>query len=394
MAISANSWRESVAAAPGEDSASTDAGAGEFRASLLLLTGFWIFAAVSNVLYANNMRASLELMGVEQVFAPWESRLLQHLMLYPPLVGAIWLSRRIGWQPWWRTVPLQAVCALLFSALATPALVAAEMLTGATHMHMAGAKEEHWSDLLSGPPANLWLAGVSSFVVTYCFALALVAGFGYYRRYRDAELHAAALEQSLTAAKLAALRMQLSPHTLFNLLHTIRGQIVWDPPAAQSMVVQLADLLRRLLRAGERELVTLRDELEFARLYLQLQQQRFSDRLTTTVTAVDNVAAAWVPSLILQPLVENAVVHGLAGHEGPVRIDVEAQVHGEALEFVVRNTVGAGIKLNAEGIGLRNVRDRLAIQFGPRASFAAGIEGDRWVARLSLPLLRDERPRT
>ena len=114
--------------------------------------------------------------------------------------------------------------------------------------------------------------------------------------------------------------MQLSPHTLFNLLHTIRGHIEWDPKGAQSMVVQLADLLRRLLNAGERDFSRFADELQFVRLYLELQQRRFADRLTVVLPDYRDIAVAWVPSLILQPLVENAVVHGLAGHQGPVLV--------------------------------------------------------------------------
>ena len=87
--------------------------------------------------------------------------------------------------------------------------------------------------------------------------------------------------------------MQLSPHTLFNLLHTIRGQISWDPAAAQSMVVQLGDLLRRLLTAGEHDFSRLADELQFVRLYLGLQQQRFADRLTVIVPEPDSLPVAW-----------------------------------------------------------------------------------------------------
>ena len=116
--------------------------------------------------------------------------------------------------------------------------------------------------------------------------------------------------------------MQLSPHTLFNLLHTIRGHIEWDPKGAQAMVVQLADLLRRLLNAGERDFSRLTDELQFVGLYLELQQKRFADRLTVELPAPEDIVDAWVPSLILQPLVENAVVHGLAGHQGPVEVRV------------------------------------------------------------------------
>jgi LytS/YehU family sensor histidine kinase len=184
--------------------------------------------------------------------------------------------------------------------------------------------------------------------------------------------------------------MQLSPHTLFNLLHTIRGQIDWDPVTAQSMVVQLADLLRRLLKAGERELSRLSDELQFVRLYLDLQQKRFSDRLTVRVPAHDSLPAAWVPSLILQPLVENAVVHGLAGDAGAVVIRVEAFIDEETLCLRVVNSMVRRQQLGRDGIGLKNVRERLAIQFGGRASFraCAGDDND-WIAEIRMPYLRD-----
>ena len=215
-------------------------------------------------------------------------------------------------------------------------------------------------------------------------------GFAFYQRLRDSQLRSAALERALTRAHLAALRMQLSPHTLFNLLHTIRGQIAWDPPAAQAMVVQLGDLLRRLLNAGEREFSRLSDELQFVTLYLELQQRRFADRLTIEVPAREAQARAWVPSLILQPLVENAVVHGLAGHEGAVTIRVEARVEGEELTLRVINTVAPGKLGGHSGIGLANVRERLTVQFGERAGFDAGPGADGlWVAQIRMPLLRD-----
>src|SRR5262249_7381138 len=168
-----------------------------------------------------------------------------------------------------------------------------------------------WMDLFSADDLPMWTASATSFFLTYGFGIALINGFNLYQRYRDSQLRSAALERALTGAHLAALRMQLSPHTLFNLLHTIRGQISWDPVAAQSMVVQLGDLLRRLLTAGEREFSRLADEIQFVRLYLELQQKRFADRLTVWITDVDGLPSVWVPSLILQPLVENAVVHGL-----------------------------------------------------------------------------------
>jgi hypothetical protein len=372
----------------------TRAAHGSFRPLLGLLTAFWAYVALSNVMYANNMQASFSVMNIPHVFARWDARIIQHVVLYPLFILSMRGALRTGWQPLWRALPLQLLCALGFAVIASPALVLGEYLTGMAHgdamMHDSMQKEwGSWSGFVTHE-VPIWLASITSFLVTYGFGLALVTGFAFYQRLRDSQLRSAALERALTQAHLATLRMQLSPHTLFNLLHTIRGQIAWDPPAAQAMVVQLGDLLRRLLTAGEREFSRLADELQFVTLYLELQQRRFADRLTIRVPLREDVARAWVPSLILQPLVENAVVHGLAGHEGPVTIRVEAYVSGERLVLRVLNTIAPGKAAGLAGIGLTNVRERLEVQFGAEATFTAGPADDNlWLAEIHMPLLRD-----
>jgi sensor histidine kinase YesM len=182
--------------------------------------------------------------------------------------------------------------------------------------------------------------------------------------------------------------MQLSPHTLFNLLHTIRGNIEWDPRGAQAMVVQLADLLRRLLSAGERDFSRLADELQFAGMYLELQQRRFTDRIRFTLPVGAEIPPVWVPSLILQPLIENSVVHGLAGHQAPIDISIGAEVAGDVLRLRVVNTIGASRRAGSEGIGLQNVRERLAVQFGRRGTLRAAAEDGQWIVDLTLPAIR------
>ena len=369
-----------------------------FWPQLAVLTGFWIYVALSNLMYANTMGESLKQFSVTDFFAPWDARLVQHLILYPLFILCAWTSLRIGWRPLWRTLPIQLSCALGFAVLAAPALVLGEMAMGewhgtayVTHAAASAKSYESWAEFFAGPAVPTWIASATTFLVTYGFGLALITSFGFYQRLRDSQLRSSALERALAAAHLAALRMQLSPHTLFNLLHTIRGQIAWDPPAAQAMVVQLGDLLRRLLTAGEREFTRLGDELQFVELYLQLQQRRFADRLSVAVPPRDAVPLAWVPSLILQPLVENAVVHGLSGHEGQVSVRVEASVVGETLVLrVLNNLARSWAGLHGPGIGLANVRERLAVQFGERASFTAGPGDDQqWVAEIHMPLLRD-----
>jgi signal transduction histidine kinase len=350
---------------------------------LLLISGlFWTYAALSNVLYAHSFGTSLTQLQVDDLFASWQPRLLQHLLLLGPLIGCFWLSLRLGWRPSWWKLPVQSTIAVGFSALPHWALMISlsisYAISGAEYHDKAGPFT--YDDTTTA----FWVASGTSSLVQYGFGLALVTGFALYRRYRNAELQVEALERQSNAARLSALRMQLSPHTLFNLLNTIRGQIGWDPRSAQQLVVQLSELLRKLLSAGEREFSLLSDELRFARLYLDLQQSRFSDRLRITLPADDTVPALWVPSLILQPLVENAVVHGLAGHDGPVTVSVDLAV-GEHLVIVVANDMGPPVPARDEAIGLRNVRERLAVHFGSQAILESGAMAGKWRAEMRMP---------
>ncbi len=363
---------------------------------------FWVYVTASAVLYAYSMGSTLAAFTTEAVFAPWRSRVLQHALLFPILLGCYCLSLRLDWKPLWWKLPVQVLMGLGFALLARPAILWAEVLLMG---HKPG--DEEWdapttlSFWLSEKMFTQWIASFTDFLIKYGFGLALLTGFVLYKRYRDTQSRIALLERQWASARLAALRMQLSPHTLFNLLHTIRGNIAWDPPTAQAMVVQLADLLRRLLTAGEREWARLADEMQFVQLYLELQQKRFSDRLSIELPPAESLPPVWVPSLILQPLVENAVVHGLAGHDGPVQIRVscEARDDGAAGPVVVLrvvNDTAPGRATGREGIGLRNVRERLVVQLGRGARLRAGTEPDdagggaaRWCSEIVLPALRE-----
>ena len=361
--------------------------ASPFRARPLFVavTIFWAYVALSNVTYAHAMQYYLTTTKMVSVFASWEARVVQHLILYPLLVGCVWLSLKIKWRPAWRTWPLQILLGLLFATLASPALDLGQYIVGHE------MKDDHsMSEYLVGSELALWLSSIALFLLTYGFCIALATGITLYQRFHDAQLRMAELERAWGTARLATLRMQLSPHTLFNLLHTIRGQVVWDPAKAQTMIVQLGDLLRRLLKAGDREFVRLCEELQFVQSYLDLQKQRFSDRLTLELPNANAAPAVWVPSLILQPIVENAIAHGLAGHEGPVLIAIELTFQDNLLTIRVANTVGGVQPSDHEGVGLRNVRERLAVQFGDRASLEAGPVGTgQWVAVLRIPALLD-----
>ena len=359
------------------------------KRQFLGITGlFWVYVALSNILYAYSMRIGMARMTNVTLFAAWDARLLQHLLLLPIVLVSFWASLRIQWRPLLIALPLQLILGAVFAAAAYPAMIVAEITLGAQdwHEHAMSHVSNPWIDPFF---LSLWLASFVSFLPTYGFGLALITGLALYTRFRNSELRLAALEREWSAARLAALRMQLSPHTLFNLLHTIRGHIEWDPKGAQSMVVQLADLLRRLLNAGERDFSRLTDELQFVRLYLELQQRRFADRLNVILPSAQEIPAVWVPSLIMQPLVENAVVHGLAGHQGPVTVRISVSVAHDQLTLSIFNTIAPDKFPGEEGIGLKNVRERLAVQFEGQAGLnAAGVDG-QWCSEITMPMIHE-----
>jgi hypothetical protein len=354
-----------------------------------IVCAFWLYVTISDVVYAHSMRTGIaHLAGVEMLFVSWNVRVLQHVFLLPVLMVSFWAALIIEWRPLWLALPLQLVLAAAFAAIGYPAMLLAQALIDGGHLpdqRLAAHLGDAWRD-----PAllSLWLASFVAFLPAYGFGLALVRGAILYTRYRDTELRIADLERKWSAARLAALRMQLSPHTLFNLLHTIRGNIEWEPRVAQSMVVQLADLLRRLLSAGERDFSRVTDELQFCGMYLELQQRRFPDRMSFTLPDPAQVPAAWVPSLILQPLVENAVVHGLSGHHGAVAISVDARLAADTLHLRVVNTIGPGRGAAGEGIGLKNVRERLAVQFGARGTLRTGSADGAWTVDIAMPAIQ------
>jgi len=364
---------------------------------MALIAGvFWADATILAVLYAYGLESTLLAAGSESIFAPWDVRVLQYSLLFPLLLLAYRWSLHLGWGPWWSRVPWQISIGLGFALLARPALTLAGWLL--KHDYAPTGEEpagpgHFWLWWFLEDFSTLGLAITADFFLRYSFGLVLVTGAALYKQYRDTQLRAEALERQWSSARLGALRMQLSPHTLFNSLNLIKGQIAWNPAAAQKLLVQLADLLRRLLNAGNRDFARLREELEISGLYLELQQQRFPERLHLDLPDQARLPDLWVPSLILQPLVENAVTHGLAGHEGPNRVEVRVAENADELILSVRNDVAPESAPAAERIGLGNVRERLAVHFGERGRVVAGLtDPGHWCVEIRMPLLREPPP--
>ena len=357
------------------------------RGVLLLGSLFWAYVTLTDIVHHEGMRIELSELTSVMLFYPWPHRLMQHVLMLPLLLLCYSTAVRLGWRPAGRRVPQQLALALGFSLL-----MYWMMLTGGLILHaVVGTPAVPFGIFTKGDWA-VWVSSTATALLAYAFGLVLITGVATYRRYHELQLRNSELRRDWAGARLAALRTQLSPHTLFNVLHTIQARISGEPEVAQTLVASLGDLLRGLLQAGERDFSQLRDELKFVELYLGLQVGRFADRLTVHVRNGADVPAVWLPSLILQPLVENAVVHGLADHSGPVRIDVTYQLSPAHLLLRVVNSTVPGDAARTAGLGLRNVRERLAVQFGERAVLTSGpVDSSTWEATLTLPVLREWR---
>jgi len=169
-------------------------------------------------------------------------------------------------------------------------------------------------------------------------------------------------------AQLEALRAQINPHFLFNSLNSIAQLISSDPERAEGCVERLAEIFRYLLQSENRSFVTLEDELDIADAYLDIERARFGERLEVDFVVDEAVRHHIVPTLILQPLIENAVRHGVSQKVGGGKVSIEAQLDGGELQVVVRDT-GVGMRSGIDaalsrGVGLRNVYDRLVQLYG------------------------------
>jgi two-component system, LytTR family, sensor kinase len=204
-------------------------------------------------------------------------------------------------------------------------------------------------------------------VLFYWGIVAAAHGFAYYKSSKDRELRASQLEARLAQARLQLLQMQLHPHFLFNTLHTISELVHEDPETADRMITSLSDLLREALLAGSVREVALGRELELLERYLEIQRARFGGRLQVDLDIDPNALDALVPHLVLQPIVENAIRHGIGAHAARGRIRIAAKAAGDTLHLEVEDD-GRGLQHPdteiSEGTGLKNTRERLQALYG------------------------------
>lgn len=210
-----------------------------------------------------------------------------------------------------------------------------------------------------------------------------VLAFGYsleiYQKYKNEEVKAAQLEARLIETELKALRQQMHPHFLFNTMNTVAVLVRENKNAeAVNLLAQLGALLRISLDSNRPPEVTVEQEMDFLARYIDIQRARFSDRLKVNIDITPEARRALIPNLLLQPIVENAILHGVAPKAGPGRVDISGRVESDKLMLEVRDD-GAGITRDdrnrtSEGIGLSNTRERLIRLYGVQGHFSLRSE--------------------
>ncbi len=320
---------------------------------------------------------------------PLSVAFVQTLPWIPVTIGVIALTiyvpvKRAGW----------ALPTLIHIAAAVVASLIANMLIVIGYLLSSG-RPIGFGDVVQG--GAMW--GTLHLHITlliYAAVFAATRAVLYYRQTRSRELQVARLEGQLVRAHLQTLNAQIRPHFLFNTLHTI-GQL-WRSGRsddADAVLDHLGNLFHKVQRSTSRFEVSLSEEMELVREYLAIEETRFRDRLQTSVCASSDALECLVPPLILQPIVENAIRHGISAVSSSGRVDVNAEVVDRHLRLSVRDD-GPGIVAKSSqagsGTGLRNTRERLAQLYGDDARLViSGVQPQGTLVQLEIPLTpRDE----
>jgi sensor histidine kinase YesM len=327
---------------------------------------FKVLLARSWVLRAILVFAASSAVGLIFMFPTWSMGWKQDLAqwwgwgLLVPLIVFIdrslpYSARQLG-----RRAAAHVVASIVVTALYVYVFHVLRVLLG--DMRLPGGP--HWNILT---PVNMWKIGAGWFAwscLIYWMILGGMQAYRYYERYMSSELKLERLEKSYSQARLNALRMQLDPHFLFNALNTISSHVERDPKLTRLMIEHLGNLLRMSLESKDRQEVPLAEELAFLDHYLAIQKIRFGRRLKVDIDIAPEVRYAQVPSLFLQPLVENAIRHGISHRASGGSVAVTAEpVDGRLVIRVSDDGAGlpAGWSLeNSKGLGLSVTRERIA----------------------------------
>lgn len=357
-----------------------------WRLILAVAVPFWLFMMCERLLLFALAIPATSLVAI----APPEARIGQHVLLLPLLLICYTSALRLGWPQQRRAEALfkHLALSLVFALAARPALMACAALEeGSWALLIELVRPQMDPELLR----QLWLSSTADFLLSYWFGLALLVGVRSCRELKHEKQRATQLQSECVHSRLQALRRQLSPHFVFNTLHAAVAIVRSEPSVAEQMLVRLAELLRRSFREGDVEQISLADEAEFARKYLEIQALRHAGRLAFDVSVPGELADALVPGLLLQPLAENAVVHSVQGECERISVRVSARRERDELVLEVENAPAPAALAEAcvDGVGLGATRERLRTLFGNRQQLDLMTRPDgAVVAQVRIPFAR------
>lgn len=305
--------------------------------------------------------------------------------------GIIWLSRRfpLDKASWRVSLPVHVLGVFVATSLHVVMAVATRMAT----YWAIGESTSSWRN----EAQRMFFLNFDWEMMTYWAIAGLSHALDYHREAQTRALRASQLETRLVEAQLQSLQRQLQPHFLFNTLNTISALMHRDVEAADAMIARLSDLLRISLQTVGVQEVSLKDELDFLSKYLEIEQTRFRDRLTVVFDVSPDTFDALVPNLILQPLVENAIKHGIGPRPAPGTVTIGSRRVAGMLELTVQDN---GLGMSAarlsdfnRGVGLSNTRSRLERLYGPlhRFEFRQPADGGLLVLiAIPLAVIEDE----
>ena len=350
----------------------------------LATASMWAALTLSRVLIYG-----LERLRHPGVVPPVWANAMQGVALWPCVIAGGYLTLRT----WRHSSVVPAIAVAVVTSLVVGVLAGLAYVVGSL-LNPGEAALREWLNALRVTGAGswyCWLSVIVEFNALYMSCLAAAVGFLSFRALMHERMTRLTAEAMAALDRLRVLRAQLNPHFLFNALNSIASLNETQSPASQRLLVQLSDLLRRTLMASDREEHRLSEELAYIETYLNIQQIRLPSRLRWRIRTDPRCSAAQVPSLILLPLVENAVVHGPRGGTHIVEIDVDVACTDDCLVMTVTNT---GLPLPVvqaahHGLGLRNVRERLEILYGKDAMLVARfMTASRFQAVVHLPAAR------
>jgi len=326
--------------------------------SFLLLTGVWslfaLFMLLQSYLYRTRVGQTIDLGSL----IAYEAAYAYTWALLTPLI--LWLAERfrIGARPFRYTI-IHGLFGLVIAAVQ-------KISSGSIAQAISDPSSFSWETQY-----RLVIAYLDYGLLVYAIILLLKYSFDYFHRYRETEIQRSQLETRLARANLQALRMQIHPHFLFNTLNAISVLINEDPAAARETLARLSELLRVTLEHDGVQEIALEQEIDFLERYLGIEKTRFGDRLTVRFDIDPGVRRAAVPTMILQPLVENAIKHGINRRRGPGCVEIIAERTNGRLVMQVKDN-GAGLGERGEqrkGLGLSNTVERLEQTFGNEFRF-------------------------